>query len=72
MPVRVYIMIDGSTNPMHWLLHLVPDSFLLQEISYQTYVNGVVACLHQNKKGRWPPFPLTTPNCKIENFKQDK
>ena len=53
-PVGVYIRILGSTKPPHWLPHLVPDSLLLQEISYQAYVNGVVASLHQKKKGLWP------------------
>jgi hypothetical protein len=41
-----YIKIVDSTKPPHWLPHLVPDTLLLQEISYQTYVNGVVASLH--------------------------
>ena len=68
-PVGVYMIILGSTKPPHWLPHLVPNSLLLQEISYQTFVNGVVASLHQNKKGFWPQFPLMTPMCKIENFK---
>ena len=57
-PDEVYIKISGSTNHLHWLPHLVPDSLLLQEISYRTYVNGVVASLHQNKKVLWPLFPL--------------
>ena len=69
-PIGVYIRIAGSTKPPHWLLHLVPDSLLLQDISYQTYVNGVAASLHRNKKGIWPQFPLMTPVCKIENIKQ--
>ena len=71
-PDRVYIRIAGSTNRPHWLPHLVPDTLLLQEISYQTYVNGVAASLHRNKKGLWPPFPLITQVCKIEYFKQAK
>ena len=71
-PDRVYIKISGSTKPLHQLPHLVLDSLLLQEISYQTYVNGVASSLHQNKKGIWPLFPLITPVCNIENFKQDK
>jgi hypothetical protein len=50
----------------------VPDTLLLQEVSYQTYVNGVVASLHQNKKGLWPPFPLITQVCKIKNNKKGK
>ena len=71
-PIKVYIIISGSTEPPHWLPHFVPDSLLLQEISYQTFVNGVAASLHWNKKGLWPQFPLMTPMCKIKNFKQDK
>ena len=69
-PIEVYIRISGSTKPPHWLPHFVPDSLLLQEISYQTFVNGVASSLHRKKKGLWPQFPLMTPMCKIENFKQ--
>ena len=68
-PIRVYIRISGSTKPPHWLPHFVPDSLLLKEISYQTFVNGVATSLHRNKKGLWPQFPLMTPVYKIENFK---
>ena len=35
----VYIRIAGSTKPPHWLPHFVPDSLLLQEIAYQTFIN---------------------------------
>ena len=59
-PDEVYIRIGGSTKAPHWLPHFVPDTLLLQEIYYQTYVNGVVASLHRNKKGLWPSFPLST------------
>ena len=68
-PNGVYIKISNSTKPPHWLPHFVPDTMLLQELSYQTYVNGVATSLHRNKKGLWPPFPLITKVCKIENFK---
>ena len=34
-------------------------------------MNGV-ASLHRNKKGLWPPLPLSTKFCKIDNFKYDK
>ena len=68
--IRVYLRILGSTKPPHWLPHLVLDSLLHLEISYLTYVNGVDTSLHRNKKGLWPQFPLMTPVCKIENFKQ--
>ena len=65
IPIRVYIRISGSTRPPHWLPHFVLDTLLLQEISYQTFVNGVATSLHQNKKGIWPQFPLMTSMCKI-------
>ena len=68
----VYIRIVGSTKPPHWLPHFVPDSLLLQEIAYQTFINGVAASLHKHKKGLWPQFPLMTLVCKIENFIQAK
>ena len=71
-PFGVYIRISSSTKPPHWLPHFVPDTLLLQEISHQTYVNGMAISLHQNKKGLWPPFPLSAKVCKIENFKQAK
>ena len=71
-PIGIYIRISGSTKPPHCLPHFLPDSLLLQDISYQTFVNGVAASLHRNKKGIWPQFPLMTPVCKIENFKQDR
>ena len=69
-PVGVYIRIVGRTKPPHWLPNFVPDSLLLQEIAYQTFINGVVASLQKHKKEHWPQFPLMTSMCKIENFKQ--
>ena len=71
-PDGVYIRIVGSTKDPHWLPYCVPDTQLLQELAYQTYVNGVVASLHRNKKGPWSSFPLSTKVCKIENFKHAK
>ena len=68
-PDGLYIKIVGSTKSPHWFPHFVPYTLLLQEIAYQTYVNGVAASLHRNKKGLWPMFPLSTKFCKIENFK---
>jgi hypothetical protein len=50
-PDGVYIRISCSTKAPHWLPHFVLDILLLQEISYKTYVNGVAASLHRNKKG---------------------
>ena len=68
----VYKRISRSTKAPHWLPHFVLDTLLLQEISYQTYVNGVSSSLHINKKGLWPPFPLSTGVHRIEIFKQAK
>ena len=68
----VYIRISSSTKAPHWLPHFVLDTLLLQEITCQTYVNGVVASLHWNKKGPFPHFPLLTRVHRIENFKQAK
>ena len=71
-PDGVYIKILGSTKAPHQFPHFVPNTLLLQEIAYQTYVNSVATSLHRNKKGIWPSFPLSTKFCKIENFKQAK
>ena len=40
-PDGVYIRIEGSTKDPNWLPHFVLDTFLLQEITYQTNVNYV-------------------------------
>ena len=53
-PVGVYIRIVGSSKPPHWLPHFVLDSLLLQEISYQIFINSVAASLQKHKKGLWP------------------
>ena len=68
--IGVYIRIAGSTKTPHWLPHIVPDSLLLQETSYQTFINGVAASLQKHKKGVWPQFLLITQVGKMENFKQ--
>ena len=47
----VYIKIEGSTKAPHWLLLFEQETLLLQDIAYQTYVNGVASPLHRNKKG---------------------
>ena len=57
-PGGVYIRITSGTKSLHWLPHLATDTLLLQDIAYQTYVNGVATSLQKNKKGIWPPFPL--------------
>lgn len=71
-PDGVYIRIVGSTMDPHWLPHFFPNTLLLKEIAYQTYVNGVAASLHRNKKCLWPPFPLSTGVHRFENIKHAK
>lgn len=67
-----YIKMSSSTKAIHWLPYSVLDTLLLQDISYQTYVHGIVASLHQAKRGLWPSFPLSTEVYKIENLNQAK
>ena len=71
-PDGVCIRIEGCNKAQHQLPHFVLDTLLLEEIAYQTFVNGVDASLHKAKKGLWPPFPLSTGVHKIENLKQAK
>lgn len=68
----VYIRMPCSTKAFHWLPHLLPNTLLLHEIAYQTYVHGVTASLHKSKNGLWPPFPLSKGVYKIENIKKAK
>ena len=68
----VYIRISCSTKDPHWLPYFVPNTLFLHEIGYQSYVNGVVASLHKDKKGVFPHFPLSMGVHRIENFKHAK
>ena len=68
-PDGVYIRIANSSKAPHWLPYFVPDTLLLQETTYQKYVNGMATSLHRKKKGIWSPFPLSTKVCEIEYFK---
>ena len=71
-PDGVYIRMIGSTKSPYWLPHFRQDKLLLQEIAYQTHINGVSTSLLKEKKGHWPPFPFSIRMCKIENVKQEK
>ena len=68
----IYIRMSSSSKDLYWLLHFVPNKLFLQELAYKTYIHGVVASLHKEKMGLWPPFPLSTRIWKIKNIKQDK
>lgn len=48
------------------------NKLLLQEIAYQTVINGVSLSLLKAKKVAWPHFPLSIKMCKIETVKQAK
>ena len=71
-PNGVYIKMIGSTKSPHWPPHFIQDKLLLQEIAYQTCINGVSTSLLKEKKDLWPPCPFSTRMCKIENVKQAK
>ena len=71
-PVGVYIIIVGSMRPPHWFPHLLPDTLLLQEMDYQTYVNGVASSLHRKKKGLWPLFPFDSQSLKDLKFQTNQ
>ena len=62
----------GSTKAPHWLPHFIPNKLLLQEITYQTIINGVSTSFFKAKKGDLPPFPLSTKMCMIKTVKKSK
>ena len=68
----VYIRIIGNTKYLHQIPHFILNKLLLQEIAYQTYINGVSTSLLKENKGPWPPFLFSVGMCKIENVKQAK
>ena len=71
-PDGVYLRMIGSTKAPHWIPHFIPAKLLLQEIIYQTFINGVSIALLKENKGAWPPLPLSTKMWKIETIKQAK
>ena len=68
----VYLRKIDSTKDPHWIPHFIPNKLLLQGIAYQTHINGVFASLIKSIKEAWPPFPLSTKVCRMENIKQTK
>ena len=54
----VYLRMIGIPKDPHWLPDFILDKFLLQEIAYQTHINGVSSSLIKV--------------CKMENVKQAK
>ena len=62
----------GTPKSTHWLPNFIPDKLLLQEMAYQTCINGVYTSFMKEKKVPCPPFPFSTKMCKIENAKKEK
>ena len=52
-----YIWIWGS-NTVHLLARIVPDRMVVQEIAFQTVIDGVFPKLAAAKRKCWPKFPL--------------
>ena len=65
----VYLRMIGRTKDPYWLPYFILYKFLLQEIAYQTHINGVSTSLIKARKGSWPPFPLSTKVCRMDNIK---
>jgi hypothetical protein len=53
-----YIRIYRATKAPHLLPRFVPDKLVLQEVAYQTMINGVRAMLYQDKKAILAPTPI--------------
>ena len=52
------LQIYGGTQPPHIFCLFVMDKELLNEVSYQTDINGIGVALVNSKKDQWPPFTL--------------
>jgi hypothetical protein len=45
---------------------------VLQEVAYQTMINGVREILYQDKKSIWPPLPLWIDTYSFANTKKSQ
>ena len=61
-----YIRIWGS-NIVHLLPIIVPDCMVLQEIAFQTVIDGAFPKLEKHKRKGWPKFPLTLDSLVMHN-----
>ena len=53
-----YIRVFGI-NAAHMLPKVVPDRLVLEEISFQTVIEGIYKKCVAPKRKVWPKFPLT-------------
>ena len=52
-----YIRVWGG-NTIHMLPNIVPNKMVLEEVSFQTIIDGVYRKLVAPKRKGWPKFPL--------------
>jgi hypothetical protein len=62
----------GATKPLHLVPTFILDKLVVQDVSYQTYINGVGVVLAQAKKAPFPPFPICIGSYNMENAREDK
>jgi len=53
-----YIRVYGATKDPHFLPRFILDKFVLQEVAYQTLMNGTGETLTRDNKLTWPPMIL--------------
>jgi hypothetical protein len=53
-----YIRVYGATKYPHLFPRFVPDKVVLQEVAYQTLLNGVGGALTRDNKLTYPPMPF--------------
>jgi hypothetical protein len=68
----MYIRVYGTMKSPHILPKFVLDKLVLQEISYQTMIHGVGACLYRDKKAIWPPLPLWVGSYSFKEIKESQ
>ena len=61
-----YFRIWGSKT-VHLLPIIVPDRMVLQEFSFQTFIDGTHPKLAKKKRKSWPKFPLHIDSLVIQN-----
>ena len=62
-----YIHIWGS-NTVHLLSRIVSDIMVVQEIAYQTIIDGVFPRIVVAKRKCWPNFPLNLGFLTLQNY----
>jgi hypothetical protein len=58
MEHNTYLKVYGAMKSLHLVPRFVLDRLVLQEVAYQTIINGVGEMIYRDKKVIWPPLPL--------------